>query len=62
MITTIDGIRPLLEVEGVITMVARTNDSCLGGGTPPVVKVVKEISIFPKEVASFASIVVGDTT
>jgi hypothetical protein len=32
-----DGIRPLLEVEAVKTMVAQTGDDGLGGGTPPVV-------------------------
>jgi hypothetical protein len=52
----------LPEVEAVETMVARTDDGWLGGGTPPVVTVVKEISVFPEEVAAFASIVAGDTT
>jgi hypothetical protein len=62
MIASIDVIGPLPEVKSVETMVARTDYDWLGGGTPPVVAVVKEISVFPEEVAAFASIVVGDTT
>ena len=62
MIAAIDGIRPLPEVEVVEAMVFHTNEGWLGGGTPPVVTFVKEILVFPEEVATFASIVVGDTT
>ena len=59
--TVKDGIIPLLEVEAFKTMVARTSDNVLGGGTPLVVTVVKEISVFHEEVAVCASIVAGDT-
>ena len=62
VIATIDRIRPFLEVEAVKTIVARTDDGWLGGGTPPVVIVVEEISVFPEEVATFVSIVSCDTT
>jgi hypothetical protein len=62
VILAIDRIRLLPEVEEVETMVAQTEDGWLGGGTTPVVTVVKEISVFPEEVAMFSSIVAGDTT
>jgi hypothetical protein len=58
---TKDGIRPLLEVEAVETMVAQTDDGGLGGGTPPVVTVVVGIEEFPEEVAAFVSIAACDT-
>jgi hypothetical protein len=51
-----DGIRPLLEVEAVETMVARTGDGGVGGGTPPVVTTVVGILGFPEEETRFASI------
>jgi hypothetical protein len=43
VITTIDRIIPLLEVEAVDTIVVHTDDGLLGGGTPPVVTVVEGI-------------------
>jgi hypothetical protein len=55
-----DRIIPLLEVEAVETMVSRTGDGRLGGGTPPVVTTVVGIEEFPEEVATFVSIVVCD--
>jgi hypothetical protein len=62
VIIAIDKIRPLPEVEAVENMVAQTYNGWLGGGTPPVVTFMKEISIFPAEVAVCASIITGDTT
>ena len=56
-----DGIGPLLEVEAVETMVARIDDSGLGGGTPPVVTTVVGIEEFLEEVAAFVSIAACDT-
>lgn len=43
VIAAIDGIRPLPEVEAVETIVVRTDDGWLGGGTSPVVIVVEGI-------------------
>jgi hypothetical protein len=43
VIATIDGIRPLPEVEAVETMVVQTDDGWLGGGKPPVVTVVEGV-------------------
>jgi hypothetical protein len=43
VITAIDEIRPLPEVEAVKTIVAWTNDGWLGGEIPPIVTVVEEI-------------------
>jgi hypothetical protein len=54
--TAIDGIGPLLEVGVVDTMVARTNDSGLGGGIPPLVEILVGIEEFPEEVAAFVSL------
>jgi hypothetical protein len=51
-----DGVRPLLEVEAVETMVARTDDDGVGGGTPPVTTTVAGILGFPEEETRFASI------
>jgi len=53
---TIHRIGPLLEVEAVETMVARTSDGGLGGGISPMVINVVGIEEFPEEVASFVSI------
>jgi hypothetical protein len=58
---TIDGIRPLCEVEVVETMVARTSDGGLGGGNSPVVTTVVGIEEFPEGVTTFVSIVACDT-
>jgi hypothetical protein len=43
VITAMDGIRPLPEVEVVETIVAWTCEGELGGGTPPVVAVVEGV-------------------
>jgi hypothetical protein len=51
-----DGIGPLLEVEAVETMVARTDDGGVGGGTPPVTTTMVGILGFPEEETGFASI------
>jgi hypothetical protein len=40
---TIEGIILLPEVEAIETIVARIDDGLVGGGTPPVETVVKEI-------------------
>jgi hypothetical protein len=40
VIAAIDGIRQLLEVEAVETMVAQTSDGGLGGGISPVVTTI----------------------
>ena len=61
VITSIDGIRPLLEVEAIETMVSQTGDGGLGGGTPPVVTAVVGIEEFLEEVATFVSITTCDT-
>jgi hypothetical protein len=61
VVTAIDRIGPLLEVEAVNTMVARTGDGGLGGGISLVLKTVVGIEEFPEEVASFVSIVACDT-
>jgi hypothetical protein len=61
VVSTIDGIRPLLEVEVVETMVAQIDDGGLGGGTPPMVTTVVGIGEFLEEVAAFVSIVACDT-
>jgi hypothetical protein len=54
--TAIDGLGPLLEVEAVETMVARTDDGGLGGRIPPVVTTVVGILGFPEEETTFVSI------
>jgi hypothetical protein len=59
--TTIDRIGPLLKVEVIATMVARTNDGGILGGKPPVVTTVVGIKEFPEEVATFVSIAACDT-
>jgi hypothetical protein len=56
-----DEIKTLLEVEVVETMVAHTDDSGLGGRTPPVVTVIVGIEEFPEEVVVFVSIAACDT-
>ena len=61
VVTAKEGIRPLLEVEEIETVVARTDDGGLGGGTPPVVTVIVGIEEFPEEVAAFVSIAACDT-
>jgi hypothetical protein len=43
VITTMDGIRPLPEVEVVETIVAQTCEGELGGGTPPFVAAVEGV-------------------
>jgi hypothetical protein len=43
VIATIDGIRPLPEVEAVKTIVVRNGDGWLGGGKSPVVMAVEGI-------------------
>jgi hypothetical protein len=53
-----DGIGPLLEVEAVETVVARTGDGGVGGGTPPVTTTMAGISGFPEEETGFASITI----
>jgi hypothetical protein len=58
---TKDRIKPLFEVEAVETMVARIDDSGLGGGTPPVVTTVVGIEEFLEEVETFVSIAACDT-
>jgi hypothetical protein len=58
---TIDGIRPLCEVEVAETMVARTGDGGLGGGNSPVVTTVVGIEEFPEGVTTFVSIAACDT-
>jgi hypothetical protein len=42
-IAAIDRIVPLAEVEAVETIVVQTRDDWLGGGKPPVVKVVEGV-------------------
>jgi hypothetical protein len=59
--TAKDGIRPLLEVEAVETMVAWIDDDGLGSGIPPVVTSVVGIGEFPEEVEAFVSIAACDT-
>jgi hypothetical protein len=61
VVTAIDGIRPLLEVEVVDTMVSQTGDGGLGGGKSPVVTTVVGIEEFPEEVTKFVSIIACDT-
>jgi hypothetical protein len=41
VICTIDGIKPLLEVEAIETIVFRTDEGGLGGGMPLVVAVIE---------------------
>jgi hypothetical protein len=53
-----DGIGPLLEVEAIDTMVARTRDGGVGGGTPPLTTTMVGISGFPEEEAGFSSITI----
>jgi hypothetical protein len=55
---TKDGIGPLLEVEAVETVVARTGNNGVGGGTPPVMKTMAKISGFPEEEIVFPSITI----
>jgi hypothetical protein len=43
VITTIDGIRPLPEVEVVKTIVVRTDEGGLGGVTPPMVTAIEGV-------------------
>jgi hypothetical protein len=43
VITAINGIGPLLKLEEVKTIVVRIDDGWIGGGTPPIVTVVKGI-------------------
>jgi hypothetical protein len=43
VITAIEGIKPLPEVEAVETIVAHTDDGWLGGRTPIIVIIVEEI-------------------
>jgi hypothetical protein len=52
------GIRTLLEVEVVETVVARTNDGGVGGRTPPMTTTVAGISGFPEEETKFSSITI----
>jgi hypothetical protein len=56
-----DRIRPMLKVESFKTLVAQTDNSGLGGGTPPMVTIVVGIEEFSEEVAAFVSIAVCDT-
>jgi hypothetical protein len=58
---TIDGIRPLCEVEAIETMVAQTGDGGLGGGNSPMVTTVVGIEEFPQGVIAFVSIATCDT-
>jgi hypothetical protein len=55
--TTIEGIRPLFEVEAVETMVAQIGDGGLGGGKSPVVTTIVGIEEFLEGVKTFVSIV-----
>jgi hypothetical protein len=55
---TKDGTGPLLEVEAVETLLDRTGDGGVGGGTPPVKKIVVGISGFPEEETRFSSITI----
>jgi hypothetical protein len=55
------GIRPLCDVEAVETMVARTDDSGLGGENSSVVTTVVGIEEFPEGVTAFVSIFVCNT-
>jgi hypothetical protein len=55
---TKDEIRPLLKVEAVETVVARTGDDGVGGGTPPVTTTMVGISGFPEEETRFSSITI----
>ena len=43
MISAIDRIKPLLEVEVVETMMVQTDQGGLGGGTPPIVVAVEGV-------------------
>jgi hypothetical protein len=51
-------IRPLLKVDTFETMVAQTNDCGVGGGTPPMMKIMAGISRFSKEETRFAPITI----
>jgi hypothetical protein len=61
VVAAIDEIGPLLEVEAIETMVARTGDGGLGGGISPVVTTIVGIEEFPEEVVAFVSIAAYDT-
>jgi hypothetical protein len=56
VVVTKDGIGPLLKVEAVETMVARTSDDGVGVGTLPVMTTMAGILGFPEEETGFASI------
>jgi hypothetical protein len=53
-----DGIGPLLEVEAFETVVARTGDGGVEGGTPPLTTIVAGILGFPEEETGFSSIMI----
>jgi hypothetical protein len=53
-----EGFGPLLEVEAVETMVSRTSDGGVGGGTLPVTTIMAGISGFPEEETGFSSITI----
>jgi hypothetical protein len=58
---TIDGIRPLIKVEVIKTMVAQTGDGGLGSVNSRVVTTVVGIEEFPEGVTTFISIAACDT-